>query len=196
MIEWWFYVYLALGAISLALLILMLILGGFDLELGESGPDIDVGGGVGGGDMGMFSIPMILSFLALFGGIGAILTFVGMVPVFTPFISGGVSAIFATVIFLVMNHLLKIFQSDSTVSYRKLVGQKGSVTIPIHPESEGQVVVVTKQRGRTLIPAVSRNKIPNNASIVVTGMRGDAVTVVTVTEWRKMRSKKKMTIER
>ncbi|MBN1390014.1 MAG: hypothetical protein JXA22_05170 [Candidatus Thermoplasmatota archaeon] len=191
MIDWLFYVYAVLGLASLVVLLLMMISGGLDLGVDGGDMDLDTGADLGGGhDLGVLSLPIILSFTTAFGATGAILTYFDVNRVATPFISAIGALSLAGILFLVVNYFFKHFQSDSTVRFNDLVGSKASVTVPISPGQEGQIVLFTEQRGRTLIPAVSSRKLPNNAQVVITGVSGDAVTVMLNSEWKKMKQKK------
>lgn len=188
MIMWLLIMYLVIGGISLGILVLMLIFGGFDLDVGTDvdldlpvDMDIDAGGGM--------SLPVILAFLAMLGGIGGILTYFDFNPIATPFISAVASLFLAAVLFLILNYFLKSFSADSTVKFKNLVGKKASVNIPIRKGAEGQIVLFTEQRGRTLIPAISDKSIPNNASVVIVAVQGDTVKVVPKAVYEKMKKR-------
>ncbi|MGA1872123.1 MAG: NfeD family protein [Thermoplasmatota archaeon] len=195
MMDWIFYVYAVIGLASLVILILMMVFGGLDLGFDGADIDLDIDADMdldaGGGDIGVFSLPIILSFTTAFGALGAILTYFDAPRVATPFISAIASLALAGILFLIVNYFFKHFQSDSTVRFNQLIGRKASVTVPIAPGQEGQIVLFTEQRGRTLIPATSATNIPSNAQVVVTGVSGDTVKVVTLSEWRKRQREKK-----
>lgn len=185
MIAWLFWIYVAMGVAGLAILLVMMFLGGMDL--GFDGVDVDVGDLDGGPGVGM---PIVLSFISAFGGLSAILTYMGVHVALTPVISVVCSIGISTVLFLLTRYFLKHFSSDSTVRYRGLIGKSGSVSVSIRPGEEGQIVVFTDQRGRTLIPAVSDRRIATNAEVVITGMVGSAVKVVGRREWELGKEKK------
>ncbi|MFO8050761.1 MAG: NfeD family protein [Thermoplasmatota archaeon] len=196
MISWLLILYLVIGGMSLLVLIAMLIFGGFDLDM-DVGPDVDMdlpldidvdfdAGGPG------LSLPIMLAFLAMLGGIGAILTFFDFNPIITPFIAAVGSLFLAVILFLVLSYFLKTFSSDSTVKYRTLIGKEASVNIAIGKGSEGQIVLFTEQRGRTLIPAVSDRAIPSNASVMIVGVQGDTVKVLPKAVYNKMKKKKRI----
>lgn len=194
MIDWIFYVYAAVGMASLIILILMMVFGGLDLGFDGADMDVDVDTGfdlnIGDSDIGVFSLPIILSFTTAFGALGAILTYFDLNRVATPFISALGALALAGILFLIVNYFFKYFQSDSTVRFNDLIGRKASITVPIKPGQEGQIVLFTEQRGRTLIPAVSKKTMLNNAQVVITGVSGDTVKVVTLSEWKKRRKEK------
>jgi membrane protein implicated in regulation of membrane protease activity len=193
MITWVFYLYAAIGLASLVILIIMLVFGGLDLDFdfGDVDVDVDTGLDVGfDGGPGFFSLPILLGFFTGFGGIGALLTYYEVNVIATPFIAGLGAILIASILFLIVNYFFKHFQSDSTVRFNNLIGRKASVSVPIAPGQEGQVVLFTEQRGRTLVPAVSKKSLPNNAQVVITGVSGDTVKVISLSEWKKKKRKK------
>ncbi|MCK5773009.1 MAG: hypothetical protein KAH57_04415 [Thermoplasmata archaeon] len=193
MMEWIFWVYIALGIAGLAVLLVMMIFGGLDfgfdgvdIDMGDIDfdlGDMDAGGGVG--------LPLLLSFISAFGWFGAILTYMKVNIVLTPIISIGAALGISLILFLLTRYFLKHFSSDSTVRFRSLIGKSGSVSVVIRPGEEGQIVVFTEQRGRTIVPAVSDKRIPTNAEVVIIGKIGDAVKVMGKREWELQRAKSK-----
>ena len=187
---WLFIIYAIIGGVSLFALIVLLVLGGIDLDFGGGDVDIDIGGhdldvGVHGDGPGPFSIPIILSFTSSFGSMAAVLTWLEVHPVLTPVLAAVGAVIMATLLFYAMQIVFKQFTSDSTVQIGKQIGKKGSVMVPIYPGKEGQIVIFTEQRGRTLLPAVSDKPIKNNEKVVVVGRVGDTMKVVPYAEWKK-----------
>jgi len=181
MIMWLFIMYAAIGILSLVVLILMLAMGGME-GLGidvDVDVDLDVEAGGGGTGMGPFSIPLLLSFFSAFGGIGALLIWMDVVnPGATPFIALLGAFIMAGAVFFVLQAFLKAFTSDSTVRIGSLKGARGTVSVSIKKGKEGQVVVVTPERGRTLLGAISDTDIPMNTEVVVIDTMGDVVKVM------------------
>jgi len=183
MIWWLFITYTAIGGISLIILLIILVLGGLgsvDIDIDVpgidvDGPNLDIGDG---GSPGPVSVPVILSFLSAFGILGALMTWFGLHPAITPFVAAVSSLLLAALLFMGTMYLFKRAQADSTVAIKKLVGREGSVNISIRKGMEGQVVVMTEQRGRTIVPAISDMNIPENAKVVIIDMVGDAVKVV------------------
>ncbi|MDG6225252.1 MAG: NfeD family protein [Candidatus Thermoplasmatota archaeon] len=196
MIWWLFITYAVIGAISLIVLIIMLVLGGLgsvDVDIDVpgievEGPNFDIGDG---GAPGPVSVPVILSFMSAFGILGAIMTFFEVHPAITPFLSAAASLILAGVLFLLTLYLFKRAQADSTISIPKLVGMEASVNVSIRGGKEGQVVLVTEQRGRTILPAVADRDIEENTRVRITGVVGDAVKVMPISDRRnKVKGKK------
>lgn len=187
MIWWLFITYAVIGAISLIVLIIMLVLGGLgsvDVDIDVpgievEGPNLDIGDG---GSPGPVSVPVILSFMSAFGILGAIMTYFKVHPAITPFLSAAASLILAGVLFLFTLYLFKRAQADSTISVPKLVGMEASVNVSIRGGKEGQVVLVTEQRGRTILPAVADRDIVENTRVRIVGVVGDAVKVVPISD--------------
>jgi membrane protein implicated in regulation of membrane protease activity len=181
---------------SFIVLLVIMLLGGLDLDF-DGGPDVDIDIGDGGIDIdagggpGLFSLPVMLSFTSAFGGLGAIMTYFEVNPVITPFVAALASLVFAVLLFMIVRYGFKIFSSDSTVKYDRLKGKKATVTVPINPGMEGQITLFTEQRGRTLIPAVADRKFGNNAEVVIIQNLGDSVKVVSLADWKKVRSRSK-----
>ena len=177
--SWVLWVYLLIGIISLLALIAMLALGGLDalgldFDVGDIDVDADIDAGQG---VGPLSIPIILCFLSAFGGLGALSLVSGASEWMSPIIATAGAFIMAALIFMGLQLFLRMFTSDSTVSIRSLKGETGTVSVPIRPGSEGQIVVITPQRGRTLLAAVADKSIPRNAKVKIIGTSGDVVKV-------------------
>lgn len=174
-------IYLIVGASSFIILLLMMIFGGLDLGF-DGGPDLDIDIGdvdldIDTGGPGVFSLPVLLSFLSCFGGLAALFTYFDVGPILSPAISAGASLLFASLLFLMVRYFFRVFQSDSTVKYGKLLGKKATVTIPIRRGMEGQVSLFTEQRGRTLIPAFADRAFTNNAEVYILESQGDTVKI-------------------
>lgn len=185
-------VYLIIAIICALLLIVSVALGGVahDVDIGGhdfdlGGPDVDVGGpdfDVGHGDFGgsgisPLSLPIVLAFGASFGGIGSLLEAGGYDPYMTPLIAILVSVIIAAGMYMAVSYAFVKTQASSTVAVSDLIGQEGTISVAIKPGKIGQVVVVTEERGRTLLPAVADAPIPRDAVVEITGIVGDGVKV-------------------
>ena len=192
MIYWLLWAYIAIGALSIIILIGMLIFGGLDaigLDLGIGDTDIDLmDADAAGAGPGLLSIPLILCFLAAFGGIGALSLAFGLPWWSSPVIAIGGALLVAVIVFGVVQLFLKQFASDSTVKLEHLRGMKGTVTVPIRKGSEGQIALYTGQRGRTILGAIAEEDIPINTEVIITGMSGDTIKVKRI---RKARSEGK-----
>lgn len=150
--------------------------GGPDLDLG--GPDVDVGyGDFSGAGISPLSLPVILAFGSSFGGIGALLEVSGFDPYMTPLIAIFVSIIIAAALYMGLVWMFVKTQASSTVSMRGLIGQQGTISVAIKSGKVGQIVVVTEERGRTLVPAVAEEPIPVDAIVEIIGIVGNGVRV-------------------
>ncbi len=185
-------VYLIIAIICAVLLIVSVALGGFegDVDLGGhdldmGGPDVDVGGpdvDVGHGDfsgagISPLSLPIMLAFGTTFGGVGALLEAGGYDPFITPLIAIFVSIIIAAGMYMAMSYMFVKTQASSSVIVSSLIGQQGTISVAIKPGKVGQVVVVTEERGRTLLPAVADTPIPQDAIVEIKGIVGNGVKV-------------------
>ena len=136
-------------------LVALFALGGGDSEIDAGGMEIDAGGGFdadieidsgGGFDAvgdftGIFkNIPVssYAMFLAFFGGVGAVSTWVG-VGTITSLILAVVLGITAGAFNAALFGLLRSSSSDSSLSDRQLEGRVATVSVPIEPGKRGRV---------------------------------------------------------
>ena len=168
--------YLLIAIIFAVLLIAILVLG-HDLDVGG---DIDVGGDFGefgGPGVSPLSLPIILAFGASFGSFGALMESFEVNALLIPFFSTGASAFVAGVMYFVM---LKVFirsQATTMVDPSSVVGKAAQVTVPIQAGLQGQVLVITEERGRTLYAATSSENIPRDAIVEILSVGGGVATV-------------------
>ena len=185
-------IYAAVGIISLVVLIGMLAIGGLD-SLGldvdmDLDVDADMDGGGGPGGPGFFSLPFILAFLSAFGGVGVLSLWAGVPNWISPIVAVGGAAFIIVIVFVVVQRFLEKFISDSTVVLSSLKGVKGTVSIPIRKGGEGQVVVLTPQRGRTILAAIASRDIKTNTKVVVVEVLGDVVKVVPSSQYKRKKA--------
>ena len=156
-------------------------MGDFDFD---AGPDIDIDGGHfdgGHGDAGAglspLSLPLILSFGTSFGAFGTIFTSMEWNPLLVPIVAALISLGISALMFFI---LLKVFiqtQANTQVVYSKLAGMNAEVTIPIKPGVNGQVLVITEERGRTLITASSEEEIKTGTQVTIQKVVGSTAMV-------------------
>ena len=79
--------------------------------------------------------------------------------------------------FLFVARFLVRSQASTEVSEERLIGGKGQVTVPILPGSQGQILVITEERGRSLFPAVAAEAIPRDAIVEILGFTGGVANV-------------------
>ncbi len=185
-------IYLLIAIICAILLIVTVAMGGFtggDFDAGGDfdvgGPDLDLGGleaDVGYGDftgagISPLSLPIVLAFGTTFGGVGAVLEQQGWNSFIIPFIAMLVGVLTAGVMFVVVVRIFVKTQTTTVVHPKDLVGEKGIVSVAIKPGRTGQVVVVTTERGRTLLPAIAEEAIPTDTAVTIEAVVGHSVRV-------------------
>jgi hypothetical protein len=185
-------IYLLIAIICAILLIVTVAMGGFtggDFDAGGDfdveGPDLDLGGpeadmGYGdfmGAGISPLSLPIVLAFGTTFGGVGAVLEERGWDPFVIPFIAMLASVLTAGVMYMIVVKVFVRTQTTSVVNPRNLIGEKGIVSVAIKPGRTGQVVVVTDERGRTLLPAIADEAIPTDATVTIEAVVGHSVRV-------------------
>jgi membrane-bound ClpP family serine protease len=146
--------------------------GGFEIGHFEGGHGDFTGGGIS-----PLSLPILLVFGTAFGAFGTLFELwewhIYLIPVVSAILSAGIAAV-------AFVFVLKVFiktQADSGVKMTTMVGQPAQVTIPIKKDSTGQVLVITEERGRTLLSAISDEVIPTESSVIIKEVRGDTVVV-------------------
>jgi hypothetical protein len=126
-------VFLIIGAVGLALVLLSLVLGEV-LEGLFGGLDIDVGGGI-------FSAPVLGSFLASFGFGAALIMFATGAGATAGALGGLLSGLVIGGIALVMMRSLVNMPTDETVTTSGLTGSPGVVITAIPAEGFGEVTI-------------------------------------------------------
>jgi hypothetical protein len=185
-------IYLLIAIICAILLIVTVAMGGFtggDFDAGGDfdveGPDLDLGGfegDVGYGDftgagISPLSLPIVLAFGTTFGGVGAMLELAEVNIYVIPFIAMLVSVMTAGIMYVVVVKVFVRTQTTTVVHPKNLVGEKGIVSVAIKPGRTGQVVVVTTERGRTLLPAIAEEAIPTDTAVTIEAVVGHSVRV-------------------
>ena len=177
-------IYVLITLICGILLIIMGIfgfgdVGDFDLDTADF--DLDAGdfdldhGDIGG--MSPLSLPLVLSFGTVFGLFGTLFTTMNMDPIYVPLLAAAISAGISALLFFVM---LKVFvqtQTSTDVSFKQLVGREATVTVPIRPPGVGQIMVITEERGRTLITATADDVIPTDSIVTIDRLVGSTAYV-------------------
>ncbi len=173
------------------LLIISVALGGLaDHDFDFGGHDIDIGGAdadVGGPDMGYgdfqgagispLSLPIVLAFGTTFGSVGALLEQAKYDPYFVPLLAVGASAAVAGIMYVAISKMFVKTQASSNVNPKVLVGRDATVSVAIQPGKMGQVLVVTEERGRTLVPAIADEAIPTDTAVMISEIVGGSARV-------------------
>lgn len=183
----WVSLYLVIAVICVVILIIIAALGGFG-EMDIGGHDIDVGhfdmghGDFSGAGISPLSIPVILIFGACFGSFGAIFEALIPSPYIVPILSILTSIGVTGLVYLFMQRVFVQSQATTAVSLSDLVGMEGLVTIRILPDTEGQVVVNTKERGRVPFPASAAESISTGSTVRIVGVIGQGLMVKEMTK--------------
>lgn len=174
-------------AIVCGITLIVMALFGFgdigDMDFDVS-PDVDLDAGHfegGHGDVGAglspLSLPLILSFGTSFGAFGTIFTSMGWNPLYVPIVAALISLGISALMFFI---LLKVFvqtQANTQIIYKKLEGRTAEVTVPIKPEVNGQILVITEERGRTLLTASSDEEIKPGTQVTIIKIAGSTAIV-------------------
>ena len=174
-------IYLWIALISLLFLVVLALTGSYGLDVGH---DVDVGGGVdhdfgqfSGSGISPLSPPLVAAFGTTFGAVGALLDLQGFSEIATAFLAAVSAAALAFGLFYFVQRYLVRSQASSDVQPEALVGQDAHVMIPIRPGTQGQILILTPERGRTLFPAVSQEDIPRDAVVQILGFAGGVANV-------------------
>jgi len=184
-------IYLIIAIVCAILLVISVALGGLaDHDFDMGGHDIDLGGAdadVGGPDMGYgdfqgagispLSLPIVLAFGTTFGSVGALLEQAEYNPYFVPLLAVIASAAVAGIMYFAISKMFVKTQASSNVNPRLLIGRDATVTVAIQKGKVGQVLVVTEERGRTLVPAIADEMIPTDTAVLISEIVGGSAKV-------------------
>ena len=171
--------------ICLILLVGSVIMGDFggDMDM-DVDMDMDMDGHfeIGHGDftgagISPLSLPIMLTFGASFGGFGMIFESMDMYWAVVPLFSAGLSALIAGGMFVLLVKVFAQSQTTSTIRLEDLIGKEGIVSIPLKPDGLGQIIVVTEERGRTTLTAVSDQEIATDSIVEIMRITGNSVFV-------------------
>jgi len=167
--------------------ILLIVMGMFgfgdfgDFDLDTADIDVDAGGfDLDHGDIGglsPLSLPLILSFGTVFGLFGTLFQTMNMDPIYVPLLAAAISALISALLFFIMLKLFVQTQTSTTVSFKDLVGREATVTIPIRPPRVGQIMVITEERGRTLITATADEEVKTDSIVIIDRLVGSTAYV-------------------
>lgn len=177
-------IYLLIALICGVLLLIMAAMGGlgdFDADF-DVDVDFDAGhGDFGGAGISPLSIPILLAFGALFGSAGAIFEDLGEYSALeVPLYSVIVATAITSILFVILVKFFVKAQGTTEVRYQDLVGMTGETTMPTRPGTSGQVMVVTEERGRTLVSTISDIEIPTNSEVKIIGVVGTSLKIIPI----------------
>jgi membrane protein implicated in regulation of membrane protease activity len=130
-----------------------------------------------GAGLSPLSLPLILSFGTCFGAFGTIFTSLGWNPVLIPIVAALVRLGISAILFFLLVKLFIQTQVTTQVRFKTLVGKDAQVTIPIKPGETGQILIITDERGRTLITATSDDEIPTDTIVTIKEFVGSTAVV-------------------
>ena len=149
---------------------------GMDVDV-DTGLHMDAGIGDFATGLSPLSPPILLAFGASFGSFGTIFEALGFSSILTPILSVILSIITSTFIFYLMVKVFIETQATTRVNYNEQIGREAVVTIPIRPNEQGQIMLVTDARGRTLISAISDEQIETDSIVLIDRMIGNTAEV-------------------
>ena len=183
-------IYLVIAMICGITLIIFAIFGFGDIgdvDLGfdfDASPDVGVdvghfepGYGDAAAGLSPLSLPIVLSFGTCFGAFGTAFTAMEWNPVMVPMVSALLSFGVSAILFLIMVKIFVQTQANTQISYSSLVGKTAQVTIPIKPGTQGQIMVLTEERGRTLLAASSEEEIKTDSIVTIHEIAGGTAVV-------------------
>lgn len=169
-----FTLFVMIGGLGFAFLLVTLIVGDVFEMLGGGMPDIGVDSGV---DFGFLDSRVLAVFITAFGGFGAIGVQMGFGALASSFFGllGGV--IFAVVVSLFGRFLISQ-QASSSFTDDALIGRTAQVTVTIKPGEVGQI---STRIGDERVDKIARSKdgeeIKAGMTVTVAGVAGDSVLV-------------------
>lgn len=170
--------YIWIAAASFAFLFVLVALGGFGLDLGgdvDAGVDLDYGDA--GPGLSPLSLPLVAAFGTSFGATGALLERRGTDPLVTPLVAAMMGILIAIGLYFAVQRFLVRAQASTDVRLDNLVGRDAQVLIPIRKGAQGQILVITEERGRSLFPAVAEEDIGRDSIVEIIGRAGGVANV-------------------
>jgi len=166
--------YLAIG-IFCAMILIVSMLFGAD---GIGDADVDLGFGDAAAGVSPLSLPVMMMWGSSFGCFGALFTSMGWGSLAVPMGSAGVATLLSAVFFVVVYKVFVKTQSSSDVRYTDYIGRYAITTIPIKGGGDnGQVLLSTAERGRTVLIASADEDIPKDTDVVIKEVIGSKVKV-------------------
>ena len=175
------FLYAAIGAFGLLLLLLMLVAGDI-LEIAGADQGIDHGADAGG--PAFFSLPIMSAFVTAFGVGGAVARYYDLSH---PAASGtGIaSGIVLAGLVCQFARVLYSQQASSEIHMTGLLGRTAEVTVGIPLDGVGQVTLtVSGERSTHIARSADGNAIPPGVEVQVHALRGDSVVVARASERR------------
>lgn len=170
-------VYVWIALISILFLIILAVMGGYGFD---TDTDVDAGldyGEFSGPGISPLSLPIVAAFGASFGSLGALFDRAGLGSLLVPVLAAVGAVVVSTGLFFGVQKYLVRAQASSDVQPNALLGHDAQVTVPIRQDSQGQILVITDARGRTLFPAKAGEDIARDEIVEIVGFAGGVANV-------------------
>jgi len=169
-------------------------LGGGDADVDAGGFDVDVDAGAdfdldvdGGGGVGDFTglvrrlpVSSYTMFLAFFGGVGAVSTWVG-VGVIATLVAAIAVGVFAAGFNAALFGVLRNTAADSSLGDRELEGRVATVSVPIEAGKRGRVWIDTgSERVQVTAGALDDTDFVRGDKVVIVEMDGGIAGVIAI----------------
>ena len=160
--------------------------GGFDVDVDvDAGLDVDVSGADGGvgdftGLVRRLPISSYTMFLAFFGGVGAVSTWVGIGAIAT-LIAAIALGIFAAGFNAALFNVLRNSAADSSLADREIEGRVATVSVPIEAGKRGRVWIDTgSERLQLTAGALDDGDFVRGDKVVIVKMQAGVAGVVAI----------------
>lgn len=176
-------IYFSSLAAGLLLALASLVLSGIGGDGGDGGDvdaDASFDGDSSGGDLRIFSPVSIGAFLAVFGGVGLIMTAgFDMEPRLSLVIAGIAAAGVSLLVAAVYGRLLVALHGSTNISQTDMVGLEGVVTTPIPAGGMGEVLFeVHNERMSRPARSADHTLIPRGTTVTIEEALGAGVLIV------------------
>ncbi len=178
----WFTIPALIGSGVFGLLIIMMLVGGLDIDADvDLDTDVDADGDASADSFKVLSIQTISAFLMGFGwgGFAAHKTFASDSFAISAAVGFGCGVVIAWLLVLGLKALYEL-ESSGNVSVKDAVGIEGEVyvRVPAAGEGSGRVRVVLDERQRIYNAVTEGEEIPRSARVLVTRVTGNTLMVV------------------
>lgn len=173
-------IYFSSLAAGLLLALASLVLSDFGGDGGDADADASLDGDSSGGDLKIFSPVTIGAFLAVFGGVGLILTAGFDMELRLSLVIAGVAAAgVSLLVAAVYGRLLVALHGSTNISQADMVGLEAVVTTPIPADGLGEVLFeVHNERMNRPARSADNTLIPRGTTVIIEQALGAGVLIV------------------
>jgi len=166
--------YLAI-AVFCAMILIVSMLFGADMDVDV---DLDLGFGDAAAGVSPLSLPVMMMWGSSFGCFGALFTSMGWGSLAVPIGSASIATLLSGLFFVFVYKVFIKTQASSDVSITDYIGKYAVVTVPIEGNGiNGQILLDTKERGRTLLTASADESISKDTDVLIKEVIGSKVKV-------------------